>query len=159
MSLFTLGTSNRKIEEFLEILNFYNIEKVIDIRRWPTSRLFLHFQKENLKKILEERKIEYYHLEKLGGFREGGYQNYTKTNEFKNALKELIEIAKGKNTVIICAERFPWKCHRIFIAKELEKLGYEILHIIEKDKIWDPKKEPKESRPTCEKRKFFKKQN
>ena len=32
---FTLGTSNRSIGEFLEILKEYKIEVVIDVRRWP----------------------------------------------------------------------------------------------------------------------------
>lgn len=151
-TLFSLGTSNRKIEEFLEILNLYNIKKVIDIRHWPTSKLFPHFKKEFLETFLKENKIEYYHIEELGGFREGGYENYTQTKEFKKGLKKLLEIAQKENVAIICAEKFPWKCHRMFVAKELEKLGYKILHIIEKDKIWNPQSEPKEIKPSCEKK-------
>lgn len=149
--IFTLGTSNRKIDEFLEILNFYQIERVIDVRRWPTSRLFPHFSKENLKKFLEKDGKEYYHLENLGGFRWGGYENYIKTKEFKKGLKNLIKIGQEKQSVIICAERFPWKCHRAFIAQELEKNGIKVFHLIEKDKIWQPKVEKKRIQPKCEK--------
>lgn len=139
------------MEEFLEILKEYKIEVIIDVRHWPTSRLFSHFRKENLEKFLKENKIDYYHIEKLGGFREGGYEKYTKTKEFKEGLEELIKISKSKNLAIICAEKFPWKCHRVFIAKELENRGIEVIHIIERDRTWEPKLEPKEIRPKCQK--------
>jgi len=38
--IYTLGTSNRSIEEFLAILKNYQIQTVIDVRRWPTSKWF-----------------------------------------------------------------------------------------------------------------------
>ena len=155
--IFTLGTSNRKIEEFLEILKEYQIKIVIDVRRWPTSKYFEHFKKENLEKILTENNIQYLHFEKLGGYRSGGYQNYLKTKEFKEALKDLIKIAKNKTVVIICAERLPWKCHRAYIARLLKKRKIEIIHIIEKDRLWQLKKEPREIKPICQKIKNNKK--
>jgi uncharacterized protein (DUF488 family) len=150
MEIYTLGTSNRSQEEFLEILKQYKIETVLDVRHWPTSRLFPHFKKENLEKFLRENGIEYYHFEKLGGYREGGYENYMKGKEFKEGIEELIKIAKNKKTAIVCAERFPWKCHRTFISQELEKKNFKVIHIIEKNRIWEPKKEPREIKPTCD---------
>lgn len=157
MEVFTLGTSNRTQNEFLEILNHYQIKVVVDVRHFPTSKLFPHFKKENLEKILKENGMDYYHIEKLGGYRKGGYEEYTKTKEFKEGLEKLIEISKEKQTAIICAEKFPWKCHRAFIAQKLEEKGIKVLHILEKDKIWEPKKQPKEIKPTCQKAKFLKK--
>lgn len=155
MKIFTLGTSNRSREEFLEILKEYKIGIIVDVRHWPTSKLFPHFKKENLEKFLKEKGIEYFHIEKLGGYREGGYENYTKTKEFKEGLDELIRISENKNSAIICAEKLPWKCHRAFIARELERRGIKVFHIIEKGRIWEPKKEPKEIKPTCQKRQKF----
>jgi uncharacterized protein (DUF488 family) len=73
VKIYTLGISNRTLEEFLEILKIYSIQTVIDVRRWPTSKWFEDFKKENIQKILEERNIKYFHFEKLGGYREGGY--------------------------------------------------------------------------------------
>lgn len=151
LKIYTLGTSNRSLEEFLEILKSYQIEIVADVRHFPTSKFFPHFKKENLEKFLKENKIEYYHFEKLGGYREGGYENYMKTKEFQEGLEDLIKIAKIKNTLIICAEKLPWKCHRAFIARELEKRKIEVIHIIEKEKIWQPKLESKEIKPICQK--------
>jgi uncharacterized protein (DUF488 family) len=139
MIIYTLGTSNRTQEEFLEILKYYQIKAIADVRRWPTSQRFPHFKKENLIKILPKNSISYYHLEDLGGYRIENYENYMKTFTFKSALEKLIEIAKNDLTCIICAEKFPWRCHRRFIAKALEEKGIEVLHIIEKGKIWKPK--------------------
>ncbi|MDI6592005.1 MAG: DUF488 domain-containing protein [Patescibacteria group bacterium] len=149
--IFTLGTSNRHLDEFLGILNCYQIKLVVDVRRWPTSKWFEYFKKENLKKILSENNIEYLHFEKLGGYRSGGYEEYTKTKEFRQALEELVKILKNRKTVIICAEKLPWKCHRAYIGRELEKKGIEVIHIIEKDCLWLPRKEPKQIKPFCQK--------
>lgn len=142
-SIYTLGTSNRTMKEFLEILDFYQIKAVVDVRHWPTSRFFPHFKRENLEKILKENKIEYFHLESLGGYRKGGYEQYMKTKDFKGGLETLIQIAKTKPTVIICAERLPWKCHRAFIADKIMKKKMKVIHIIEKNTIWEPKLKPK----------------
>lgn len=152
MKLYTLGTSNRKIEEFLEILKFYQISQVVDVRRWPTSKWFEHFKKENLEKILAKEKIKYFHFEKLGGFRKGGYEKYTQTKDFKETLENLIDLGKKESTAIICAERFPWKCHRFFVAKALQNKGFEVLHILEKGKIWNEKREKRKIKPICQKK-------
>jgi uncharacterized protein (DUF488 family) len=150
VKIYTLGTSNRTLEEFLEILKIYSIQTVIDVRRWPTSKWFEHFKKENIQKILEERNIKYFHFEKLGGYREGGYSEYTKTEEFKEALQRLVEVAKFTQTVLICAERLPWKCHRALICENLKE-EFEVVHIIEKNKIWRPELEKRIIKPICEK--------
>jgi uncharacterized protein (DUF488 family) len=61
--LYSLGTSNRTREEFLNILKKFNIQQVIDVRRFPTSR-FEHFKKENLALFLEKEGIKYFGGEK-----------------------------------------------------------------------------------------------
>ncbi|MCS7279837.1 MAG: DUF488 domain-containing protein [Thermodesulfobacteriaceae bacterium] len=137
--VYTLGTSNRSLEEFLEILKYYQILAIADVRRWPVSQRFPHFKKENLSKFLKENNILYYHLEGLGGYRREDYENYMETENFLKVLEELIKIIKNRLTCIICAERFPWKCHRRFISLALEKRGIRVLHILEKERIWEPK--------------------
>ena len=111
IKIYTLGTSNCSIDDFLEILKSYQIQTVIDVRRWPTSKWFEHFKKENLEKTLPENNIQYLHFEKLGGYRTGGYEEYIKTKEFKEALEELLKISESQNTVLICAEKLPWTPH------------------------------------------------
>jgi len=127
--IFTVGHSNRTVEEFIKILKEAGVEVVVDVRRFPRSK-FEHFNRENLQSILKKNGIEYYYLgEKLGGFRKGGYENYTKTEEFNEGIEELIKIAREKPTAIMCAEKLVFRCHRRFIAKRLEELGFTVMHL------------------------------
>lgn len=137
--IYTLGTGLRSLEDFIEILNSYNIEAIIDVRKFPKSK-FDHFNRGNLEPFLKGELFEYHYLGKeLGGFRKGGYKNYTRTTDFEQGINAIEVIASKKNSVIICAEHFPWKCHRRFIARTLQKKDWEIEHIIDKGKVWKPK--------------------
>jgi len=137
--IYTLGTSTHSKEEFLELLKYYRIETVVDVRSFPQSR-FEHFKKENLVRILKEGGVKYVYLGKeLGGFRKGGYLSYTKSIPYQEGISHLEQIGRESITAFICAERFPWKCHRRFIASTLEERGWQVMHIIEKDRIWRPK--------------------
>jgi uncharacterized protein (DUF488 family) len=137
--IYTLGTGRRSEEDFIEILLSYNIQALIDVRSLPRSKLPL-FRKENLENFLRREGIDYHFLGKeLGGFRKGGYTAYIITDDFKKGIELLESIAAVKTSVIVCAERFPWKCHRKWISRELHKRGWEVDHIIEKGKLWIPK--------------------
>ena len=137
--IFTLGTDLRSEEDFIEILFAYDIQAVIDIRSFPKSRIPL-FTRENLQALLQREGIEYYFLGKeLGGFRKGGYIAYSISADFSKGVDLLESIAGEKYSVIICAEKLPWKCHRRWIARELQKRGWEVDHIIDKGKVWVPK--------------------
>jgi uncharacterized protein (DUF488 family) len=67
--IFTIGHSNRSWDEFLSILKHYDISFLIDIRRFPSSRLWLQFNKKIMEKELAIHDILYLHIEKLGGRR------------------------------------------------------------------------------------------
>jgi uncharacterized protein (DUF488 family) len=137
--IYTLGTGRRSEEDFIEILLSYNIEALIDVRSLPRSKLPV-FRKENLENLLRREGIEYHFLgRELGGFRKGGYTAYIITDDFNKGIDLLESIAAVKTSVIVCAERFPWKCHRKWISRELHKRGWELDHIIEKGKLWIPK--------------------
>jgi len=64
--IYSIGTSTRKREYFLKLLKESKIEAVVDVRRFPTSRLN-YFLKENLSSFLEENRIKYFHLGELLG--------------------------------------------------------------------------------------------
>ncbi|MBI5409890.1 MAG: DUF488 domain-containing protein [Nitrospirae bacterium] len=137
--LYTLGTGLRSMEDFIEIINQYEIEAVIDVRSYPVSKLE-HFRRANLEPLLKKELLEYHYLGKeLGGFRKGGYEGYTLTREFELGIEALENIASVKLSAVICAERFPWKCHRRFIARALQRKGWVVDHIIDKGKVWIPK--------------------
>jgi len=131
--IYSIGTSNRSIEEFLEIIKKYSINLVVDVRRFPTSK-FAHFKKENLKNFLLKENIKYLYLGKeLGGYRNEGYESYINTEEFKKAIKLLKDLSQENTLCIICAEKIPFRCHRRFIAQELAKdKELKVIHILEK---------------------------
>ena len=140
--IYTLGTSTRTPQEFIELLTSHGVEVVVDVRKFPSSR-FEHFHREKLVTLLSEGGIDYVYMgEELGGYRRGGYRSFTATSEFRNGLTKLEEIARIKRAAIICAERFPWRCHRRFIALELEKRGWQVNHIIDQGRDWLLRKDP-----------------
>jgi uncharacterized protein (DUF488 family) len=137
--IYTLGTSTRTEEEFVALLKHYGLETVVDVRSFPQSR-FEHFTRDNLKKTLEGEGIGYLYLGKdLGGFRRGGYLAYTGTPAYQQGIRRLEQVGRESLTAFLCAERLPWQCHRRFIAASMEEKGWEVRHIIEKDRVWRPK--------------------
>jgi uncharacterized protein (DUF488 family) len=148
LQVFTIGHSNRSLEEFLSLLQELAIEVVADVRRYPSSRKFPHFNSNTLQSLLEKEGTKYIWLEALGGRRHGiknnkspntalkslgfrNYADYMNTKEFQDAAKNLIATAAKTRTAILCAERFYWKCHRRLLSDYLTAQGVEVIHIIE----------------------------
>ena len=127
--IYTIGHSNRTLGEFLEVLKYYGIEALADVRSYPVSRKNPHFDRENLEKALGQASIDYRWMKGLGGMRKIPYVDYMKTAQFKEALGELTRLARMKRTAFMCAE-LRWRdCHRCFISGRLSSLGREIVHI------------------------------
>lgn len=133
-TIYTVGHSNRTLEEFIDLLKGYSISVLVDVRRFPSSKKFPHFSKDELKPVLEKNGVKYVWLgELLGGFRKGGYAKYMETKEFERGLAELLGLAEsGGILAIMCKERLWFRCHRRFISSALREKGYEVIHIIEK---------------------------
>lgn len=55
---------------------------------------------------------------------------YIKTEEFKENLDKLINIAKKKRIALMCAESVPWRCHRSLIADALLVRGIHTENIM-----------------------------
>jgi len=144
MKIYTIGHSTRSFEEFLNILKRFGIELVIDVRRFPISKKFPWFNKENLERELKKEKIEYIHFPELGGYRKEGYANFAKSEEFREAIEELLKKIDERIGVIMCAERFFWRCHRKYIANYLAELGYKVVHILDEDKTYEHKLKSKD---------------
>ncbi len=137
--VYTLGTSYRTQDEFLALLKDVGVEVVMDVRRFPTSR-FKHFEKDELSRLLEREGFSYIYLgEELGGYRRKGYEAYIGSEEFKQGLRRLEELACERSVVIRCAERLPWRCHRRFIGWELERDGFKVANVIDEKRVWMPR--------------------
>ncbi len=134
--IYTVGHSNRSLDEFISLLRSHKIRVVADVRRFPYSRHNPQFNQENLKKALKTVGIEYVWLgNELGGYRTGGYEEHIKGEEFQKGLERLEFLAFHKRTAIMCAEKLWFRCHRRFIADELVQRGWEVLHIVEADTL------------------------
>jgi uncharacterized protein (DUF488 family) len=144
-SIFTIGHSTRRIDEFIELLQMHDVKEVVDVRTMPMSRHNPQFNGDALKQSLKQNGIRYKHLKKLGGLRHSrkdsinlgwrnlsfrGYADYMSTPEFSEGLESLTKIACSRETAIMCAEAVPWRCHRSLVADALIKKGWLVRDII-----------------------------
>jgi uncharacterized protein (DUF488 family) len=117
--IWTIGHSTHSIEEFQTMLHSFSITHLVDIRTYPGSRRYPHFNKEAIKKSLAKEKIYYTHLPALGGMRkpkadskntawknEGfrGYADYMSTEEFAKGLRSFNPLLR-QNELPICARK------------------------------------------------------
>lgn len=145
--IYTIGHSTQSIEDFIDILKFYEIEILIDIRTIPGSRHNPQFNKDALSEALKKSHIHYLHLSKLGGLRKTskdsiniawhnpsfrGFADYMQTSSFFQGIEELENQAKKYKTAIMCAESLPWRCHRSLIADVLTVRNWKVFHIMNK---------------------------
>ena len=141
-TIYTLGTSTRSLEDFFAILKVFGIKGIADVRRFPRSRKFPHFNRERIEQESRERNLSYHWLgDLLGGFRKGGYESYKKEPSYLEGLQKVEALAEQYPFVLVCAERFPWKCHRLQISRSLVERGWDVIHIIDRDRTWRPKRE------------------
>jgi uncharacterized protein (DUF488 family) len=144
LTVWTIGHSTRSTDELLAALAPSDIETVADVRRFPGSRRLPHFSVEALGASLETHGLNYVGIPALGGRRRPlpdsvntawrheafrGYADHVQTEEFAEGLFELLMIANGSRTAIMCAEVLWWRCHRRLIADVLTSLGMTVVHI------------------------------
>jgi len=53
------------------------------------------------------------------------------SDEFKQGIEKLLDLAREKQTAFMCAEALWWRCHRSLIADFLKSKGYEVIHILD----------------------------
>ena len=144
-TVWTIGHSTRPLEELVEMLHSFQIEIVVDIRSYPGSRRYPHFNKEALEASLPENNLRYFHLKDLGGRRKvnpdskntswrhlafRGYADYMETDAFKEAAKRLELIAEETRTAYMCSEAVWWRCHRSMVSDYLKVHGWKVMHIM-----------------------------
>jgi uncharacterized protein (DUF488 family) len=146
MIIYTIGHSTRSLDEFVALLRREGVTQLVDVRTFPGSRRYPHFDRETLAPALEAHGIAYVHMPELGGRRRPrpdspngawrnsgfrGYADYMGTPEFAKGLDALIARSVAVPTAIMCAEAVPWRCHRSLIADALVARGIEVRHIME----------------------------
>lgn len=146
--VFTIGHSNRTIEEFAAILTSAGVELVADVRTVPRSRANPQFNAEVLALELEPSGIGYERFAQLGGLRGRSkdvapevngfwrnasfhnYADYAMSEVFGAELDRLVTIADVKPTAVMCAEAVWWRCHRRIIADYLITRKRSVLHLM-----------------------------
>src|SRR5256714_12458184 len=145
ISLWTIGHSTLSIEDFINKLESFEIQLLADVRSFPGSHRYPHFNQEKLDVSLAGADIRYEHFSELGGRRRArpgslniawrnesfrGYADYMETNEFREGIDRLLEIATKHRTAIMCSEAVWWRCHRSLISDYLKVKGVEVKHIM-----------------------------
>ena len=146
MEIWTIGHSTRSIETFIHLLQSFHIQMLLDVRHYPGSRKFPHFNKEALSGSLQQNNIDYLHMPGLGGRRKPlkdstntawkhsafrGYADYMDTMEFRNAFAQLEKIAMEQPAAYMCSEAVWWSCHRSLISDKLKSKNWKVWHIMD----------------------------
>lgn len=144
--IYTVGHSNHSIDYFLDLLQSFAINCVVDVRSVAASSYNPQFNKEPLSHFLRKNDIGYIHF--ANGFgarhkepelldREGrvDFEKVQQTEAFKSSVEKLrIGIDEGYVMALMCSEAEPFDCHRFaMVSAVLVKEGFEVLHIL-KDK-------------------------
>jgi uncharacterized protein (DUF488 family) len=145
VTLYTVGHSNRQIDELLAMLTDAGVVTLVDVRAEPRSRRHPQFNEDTLRTACSAINIVYHWAGRhLGGKRlsrpdsphvtldEGrrGFADHMGTEVFKKAAAQLANMAGRGPTAILCAERDPEHCHRALIADYLLLQGARVVHLI-----------------------------
>ena len=145
--VFTIGYGSRTLDDFVRVLQNYDIEFVLDVRSAPYSRFKPEFSKDALETHLREHAIRYIYLgDQLGGQPKDRdcYEDdkvvYARVKEkaFFRAGLERVRAAfrRQRRVVLMCSEGKPEMCHRSkLIAASLIELGIPVAHIDEHDTL------------------------
>jgi uncharacterized protein (DUF488 family) len=110
MRIWTIGHSTRMIDEFISLLKENEINLLADVRAWPGSKRYPHFNKDALAESLNAHGIRYEHFPELGGKRKSkpdsrntawrnasfrGYADYMETEQFQKAVERLLAFARS----------------------------------------------------------------
>jgi uncharacterized protein (DUF488 family) len=152
-NIYTIGHSTLGLETFIGLLQEQRVDTLVDVRAFPGSRRYPHFNKENLLTAMPAAGIRYEHLLALGGRRKKStgevpsrntfwqhvafrnYADYALGDEFREGLLQLEQIARENTCAIMCSEAVWWRCHRRIIADYLLADNIPVFHILGKGKV------------------------
>jgi uncharacterized protein (DUF488 family) len=145
---YTVGHSNRTLEEFAALLTAAEIDLVADIRTIPRSRTNPQFNKDTLSDALTSFDISYEHMAALGGLRGKtrtisqdvngfwtnesfhNYADYALSAQFRAGLEHLLDEGRKRRCAIMCSEAVWWRCHRRIVADYLIVCEETVFHIM-----------------------------
>jgi uncharacterized protein (DUF488 family) len=144
-TVYTVGHSNRSVDEFVGLLKAHGVRTLADIRKLPGSDKYPHFNRDELADSLAREGIRYVYLEELGGRRPRkkgskntawrnssfrAYADHMETDEFRRGVEALLGYAAEARVAVMCSEAVWWRCHRALVADYLKSLGVSVYHIM-----------------------------
>ena len=145
LAVLTIGHSAHPFDKFAALLQTHGVAQIADVRRYPASARWPHFNKDALQTALAARGVGYQHFAALGGRRKPradspntalrnesfrGYADYMQTPEFENGLLDLLRFSELATTALMCAEAVWWECHRKLLSDVLLVRGVQVRHIL-----------------------------
>jgi len=138
----TIGYAAHTVESFIAALEKFSITAIADVRSQPYSKFKPEFNREKLKQVLINKRIEYVFLgDNIGArikapecYKNGqvDYELMSKHPLFQEGIARLLKGMENFSIALMCAERDPINCHRtILICKHLKKYQIQINHIID----------------------------
>ncbi|MEI9919515.1 MAG: DUF488 domain-containing protein [Bacteroidota bacterium] len=142
--IYTIGHSTHEINYFIDLLQGYNIDCVVDVRTLAASRFNPQYNKSALSESLRDHKITYIHMPEEFGARHTDpalltngrvdFDKVRKSETFKKGVERLRHgVNKGFTIALMCAEADPLDCHRFSLISFALKDEFDIVHIL-KDK-------------------------
>lgn len=144
MEIYTIGHSNYTMERLIDMLEYYNINCVVDIRGTPYSKYNIQFDKEAIRYALTNAGFVYIYMGKelaakrirKNSYNNEGYSNFEeviKEEEFKRGVERLKNgCEKGYKIILLGAMQDPIRCHRsILVGRELVKNDFDVKHILD----------------------------
>jgi uncharacterized protein (DUF488 family) len=141
-TIYTIGHSIHETAYFIKLLKEYDINLVLDLRSSPYSKQASQFNRDAIRRELENNRIKYNFLGDIFGGRQKDPNLYSdegivvfdkvkEDKKFKKGINEVIDKINSNNIVLMCSEKEPLDCHRsILISKVFSEKGIDVKHIL-----------------------------
>jgi uncharacterized protein (DUF488 family) len=142
----TVGHGTLPVEAFASLLDGAHGGRVVAVRSVPGSRHNPQFGREEMERWAPIAGLGYVWMRDLGGRRRPvagskhvalrhdalrAYADYMETPAFLAGVDELLALADGELTAVMCSESVWWRCHRRLLADQLVLArGIKVLHLM-----------------------------
>lgn len=144
MIVYTIGHSNYPEEKLIDMLKYYKIDTVVDIRGIPYSKYNVQYNKETIEQSLRSKGFIYIYMAKelaakrmsKISYNAEGYADFEKVIKEEDFIKGIERLRngcrKGYNIALLGAMQDPIRCHRsILCGRALRKAGFDVKHILD----------------------------
>lgn len=147
-TVYTIGYTSYKKNDFVNVLKKFGITCLIDVRSIPKSSYYKDFDDTTLAPVLKSNGILYRNYKTEFGARQENksfynedgildFDIFSKSQQFLEGVEKIMQAQKlGYTVCLMCAEKDPINCHRaILITHNLSKKGFPIKHILVNEQL------------------------